>query len=287
MDTNRDQWSALLRNPQPVRNVALTVGIDKGVIFPTEVNQFRLRVYDPGTLYTAAALFGTLLCLFLWMAVASDVLRESGPPPPPARSGGPVPRRAYSLARVQMAVWFFVVAVSFTLIWLITFGLDTISPNVLALIGISAGTGLAAAVVDSGKSASMQTQRDHLTAEDADLASTLTSLAAKTPPLTPDDTKTQKASQDRRAAIAAEIAVIDKQMATPAHTSFIIDILSDANGISFHRFQMAVWTLILVVVFDVSVWRDLVMPEFSPTLLGLMGISSGTYIGFKFPEVKN
>jgi hypothetical protein len=33
-----------------------------------------------------------------------------------------------------------------------------------------------------------------------------------------------------------------------------------------------------------SVARDLVMPDFDTTLLGLMGISSGTYIGFKFPE---
>jgi len=28
------------------------------------------------------------------------------------------------------------------------------------------------------------------------------------------------------------------------------------------------------------------MPEFSTTLLGLMGLSAGTYIGFKFPEQK-
>jgi hypothetical protein len=27
--------------------------------------------------------------------------------------------------------------------------------------------------------------------------------------------------------------------------------------------------------------------DFSTTLLGLMGISSGTYIGFEFPEQKN
>ena len=26
------------------------------------------------------------------------------------------------------------------------------------------------------------------------------------------------------------------------------------------------------------------MPEFDASLLGLMGISSGTYVGFKFPE---
>jgi len=39
--------------------------------------------------------------------------------------------------------------------------------------------------------------------------------------------------------------------------------------------------------FIISVWKDLLMPDFNTTLLSLMGISSGTYIGFKFPEVKN
>jgi hypothetical protein len=29
------------------------------------------------------------------------------------------------------------------------------------------------------------------------------------------------------------------------------------------------------------------MPEFSTTLLALMGISSGTYLGFKIPERQN
>jgi hypothetical protein len=36
----------------------------------------------------------------------------------------------------------------------------------------------------------------------------------------------------------------------------------------------------------VSVYKDLAMPEFSATLLGLMGLSSGTYLGFKVPEKK-
>jgi hypothetical protein len=39
------------------------------------------------------------------------------------------------------------------------------------------------------------------------------------------------------------------------------------------------------MVFVRLVYNDFAMPEFSPTLLGLMGISSGTYLGFKFPEV--
>jgi len=40
------------------------------------------------------------------------------------------------------------------------------------------------------------------------------------------------------------------------------------------------------VILVSSVYNNLAMPEFSATLLGLMGISSGTYIGFKFPEQK-
>ena len=42
----------------------------------------------------------------------------------------------------------------------------------------------------------------------------------------------------------------------------------------------------LGIIFMSSVYNNLTMPEFSPTLLGLMGLSAGTYIGFKFPEQK-
>jgi hypothetical protein len=66
--------------------------------------------------------------------------------------------------------------------------------------------------------------------------------------------------------------------------SFLTDVLSDGAGMSLHRFQMFVWTLVLGVIFCFSVYRRLAMPDFSVTLLGLMGISSGTYLGFKFPE---
>jgi hypothetical protein len=64
-------------------------------------------------------------------------------------------------------------------------------------------------------------------------------------------------------------------------TSFISDVISDATGVSLHRFQMFVWTLVLGVIFIASVYANLSMPEFSATLLGLMGISSGTYLGMK------
>ena len=44
---------------------------------------------------------------------------------------------------------------------------------------------------------------------------------------------------------------------------------------------MLAWTAILGLVFVYSVWERLAMPEFSATLLSLMGISAGTYLGFK------
>jgi hypothetical protein len=74
----------------------------------------------------------------------------------------------------------------------------------------------------------------------------------------------------------------------PSSKSFFTDVLTDDQGnVGFHRFQMLAWTIILGVIFIVSVWEGLSMPEFSATLLGLMGLSSGTYLGFKLPEKKN
>ena len=65
-----------------------------------------------------------------------------------------------------------------------------------------------------------------------------------------------------------------------------VDILSDANGVSFHRFQIAVWSLVLGIIFVVAVYQSLAMPTFGGTLLSLMGISAGTYLGLKIPEPK-
>jgi hypothetical protein len=41
---------------------------------------------------------------------------------------------------------------------------------------------------------------------------------------------------------------------------------------------------VLAIIFGTSVYKNLKMPEFSATLLGLMRIRAGTYIGFRIPE---
>ncbi|HKS24688.1 MAG TPA: hypothetical protein VJZ76_17965 [Thermoanaerobaculia bacterium] len=90
------------------------------------------------------------------------------------------------------------------------------------------------------------------------------------------------------AATALSATLIDQNKPTPVSTDksagFLRDVMSDPAGISLHRFQMFAWTLILGVIFVGSVYHNLEMPQFSATLLGLMGISSGTYLGFKVPE---
>jgi hypothetical protein len=90
------------------------------------------------------------------------------------------------------------------------------------------------------------------------------------------------------AATALGATVIDSNKAVgPApdkSEGFLRDVLSDSTGVSLHRFQMFAWTIVLGVIFIASVYHNLEMPQFSATLLGLMGVSSGTYLGFKVPE---
>ena len=83
-------------------------------------------------------------------------------------------------------------------------------------------------------------------------------------------------------------AVTDAEALTPPRSSkgFLNDLLSDDHGISIYRFQLFAWTLVLGVIFCAAVYDGLQMPQFSTTLLGLMGLSSGTYLGFKVPEGK-
>jgi hypothetical protein len=64
-------------------------------------------------------------------------------------------------------------------------------------------------------------------------------------------------------------------------TGFWSDLLSDDDGLAISRLQMVIWTLVLAFVFVYSVWTDLAMPDYDAVLLGLLGVSNGTYLGLK------
>jgi hypothetical protein len=238
------------------RLTEVSVGLENGYALPTDVtvaqstdeqHRFRLIRIHIGWFIACSVVLFAVLFFLLALARYSELLRDIGPKPQPptiSDEGNAFQKwlrrlraqkhKPFSLARFQMAIWFFLVIASFVFIWLITGATDTITGSTLVLIGIGAGTALGAAAID-------------VTAENATAAS---------PPASPAESR-----------------------------GFFADILSErGSGVSFHRFQMFVWTLILAILFLYSVWSRLSMPEFSATLLALMGISSGTYLGFKIPE---
>jgi hypothetical protein len=85
-------------------------------------------------------------------------------------------------------------------------------------------------------------------------------------------------------AIEKSTAISRYRKLTNQSENWFVDILSDANGVSFHRFQLFSWTLILGGVFVVSAYGELNMPVFDTTLMGLLGLSAATYLGLKVPE---
>src|SRR5258707_2265210 len=293
---NKELWTDLLGAPHGLSHqVTFAIGLENESPFDSDFNQsspLPLTVISPvyGVVCLLVVLF--TLALFIWLARTTNLIPEPG-------ESVPGKLRPYNLGRTQMAFWFFLVYVSDTVIWLIKDSLDTIPPSLLGLMGISAGTALGEALIDSGKDRASSSELQGLTAEKQgletsipELQSQLSAINAKAT-LTPEDTTNRDSLNKQLQDSRTRLAQLNQQLQTitPPSTEgnsqgFLRAILREGGGYSFHRFQIFAWTIVLGVIFVSSVYNNLSMPEFSTTLLGLMGISSGTYIGFKFPEKK-
>ncbi len=258
--------------------ILVSVGV-AGKYQPFTSHQYvTLNVYPWYTPWVLA-LLGVLLLVLLWLAWKSNLLRDTttGKPTAPAES-------PYSLGRVQMACWFFLVVAAYLYIWMVIGGKNSLNGSILGLIGISAGTGLASVFVDQQKYADLGAQRATLESEKAALTARIAELQAANPTAGTPQYAELQAKQARLFEVNGSIAKLPPPPQPAISMGFTKDILRDGDGISFHRFQIAVWTLVLALVFIRGVYTQLTMPIFEPTLLGLMGLSSGTYVGFKFPE---
>jgi len=292
---NKQVWIDLLGEPHAARKaVAFSVGLENQSPFDSAFDQTHpqwLTVISPVYGIVAVVVVGLTLLLLIWLARKTNLIRDGGDCPVPGKL------RPYNLGRTQMAFWFFLIYASYLTIWLITDALDTITASLLALMGISAGTALSEAMIDSGKLNASADQFQSLSAEKLSLEQTipdlqgqLTAINSKAT-LLPEDTANRdslnnqlQVNRKRLAEINEQIQALTPSPGAGVSKGFIRDILTDASGYSFHRFQIFAWTIVLGIIFVSSVYNNLTMPEFSATLLGLMGISSGTYIGFKFPE---
>jgi hypothetical protein len=273
---NKDVWIDLLGSPKQnffLKPTKIEVGLANGYVVPGSM-YFMLKRIDKFWFWICQGIIGLFLIAGLVLAVKSDILRSPGLQPKNQK-------KPWSLSRCQMAFWMFLVTTSFLFIWLVTGAVDTITDGVLGLMGIGSGTALGSALIDASddkfeKTNKLKQQQEKLMAELTDITRNLQLDTSNSILI------------NQKANIATDIQLISDQiqhLKTPAVTQgFAIDIVSGPSGVTLHRFQMVIWTVILGVVFIFSVWQRLSMPEFGAMLLALQGISAGTYLGFKIPE---
>jgi len=288
---NKKLWSALLRQPfryETRYGVRASIGTDHGEAAPSDAKFNLLVVVWTNWSKAWLILLFVFVILLVWLSWKYELLRD-GPSIEKVK-------QPYSLGRCQMAWWFFLIIASYVFIWLICGDQDTITASLLGLMGISAGTALGAALIESSSagSASLSQAASDRIAYQAALTKAQGDLdtAQKALDAAPGDPGMQKTVTDAQAAVTIAQSKLNDanvrlgQATKPPVTNFwLIEILSDSNGqIALHRFQIVVWTFVLGIMFLYSVITELTMPEFSSTLLATMGISSGTYLGFKFPE---
>lgn len=258
----------------------------------------NIVVFDKVYLTTAtmgARLFIVgLLFALLWYGIRHDILRE-GP------AIGAV-RQPYSLARVQMAFWFVLIVIGYFGIWLVTKDRDVLPASLLGLMGISAATAVAAVAINSPAATRAAALRksldeqllltdDALQRIDADLVDTAKRLAeAKDAGRDPSALEELRLALERtragRELDRTKIVQRSAALGTVFRSNGLIrDLITNDSGVvALDRVQIIVWTAVLAYIFIESVVWNLTMPEFSGTLLALMGISSGTYIGFQLPQ---
>lgn len=294
-ENSKPAWNTLLGSSKSAfREVMVSIGPENGQSIPAfnAPPTMKLRLFYRWWFYVVTIAFVLGMIWFLYRAKNTNILRDTNPPFPPAGKMKP-----YSLGRVQMAFWFFLVIGSFIYIYLITGDYNTISDQALILIGIGTGTALGAAAIDANKSTTADNELYTLLPERERLNAEINQLSTKQKTLSSNVTRTPQEEielgninvelpkkEEELAQRDKKINDIKSTLEQPVSEGPMTDLLSDAYGISFHRFQIVVWTIVLGVLFIVGVYKALAMPEFSTTLLALMGISSGTYLGFKIPE---
>lgn len=226
------------------RSVSVSIADDRQV----------LARADEELTFEAMSMGGRLLCAALALLVVGLVLGRS------ARSSNwgflrddygvgpnvllPGSNFAFSLAKVQMTLWTVVIVIGFVLSAAAFKSFPDVNETVVVLLGIGIGTAVGSlAVVPS------------------------------------------RVTEEIKIFEASAKAPADKQRLDMFLKSkdILADISRDygSTAADLHRLQNIVFTLIVMVMFIISVASTGTFPTFSNTLLALIGVSGGAYVGFK------
>jgi len=263
-DANRQAWDRLFKKKHEYRMTiqpSLAIGNDLPLVVQSS-QPFQFYVASDLAIWLTIGVGLVILLTSYWYLVRKTKMLCDAD------------TNYYSLGKSQMAFWGLLVVLSFSGVWILTGTMERIPPQTLILLGISGATGLSAVVIGNSKNAEIQTQLIELRQEKQKLQG----QKANAP------SAFSQASKDRLAAIKPEIAKLSKKLEVGQSKGFWRDICDNGNGASFHRLQVVIWTMVLGVVFVQTVAQVMSMPEFSETLLTLLGISNATYLGFKIPE---
>ena len=280
-DASKAAWALVLARPSITpRDIDVSIGYADTYPFPGTTMPFRSLAIGYAVLggLFLAGLLASFFYLFWW----TGICREGKPTVPDGVTGveaiSPRALGPFSLSKVQAAIWFFIILGAYILIVAVTHDLSgTVNATALTLMGIGAATVVGSAAIQSNQSEAADAARQAGAA--SRLGQQIKELQASlvTKKGTPDETVIAKALGDTEWAF---------KRATNQSLGLWNDIISDANGVNFHRFQMAAWTVVLAFVFAVAVPRVLGMPDFDNTLLALQGLSAGTFLGLKITEPK-
>ena len=219
--------------------------------------------------------FVLITIAIIYFAWRSEVLRDSDPVDfPGARVAGkayaPIGgKRAFSLSQSQMMWWFWIVIASavYMAITYCEIG-GGLNQQALILLTIGAATAAGSAVIDQSRpnKGSAVTQYND-------------AMKAMLDPASPPATTAIADGLYAKMLAANEALKSD---------GFLADVVSDANGVSIHRFQALAWNVVLGVTYLVNVFFPETsqqvtgtpwfysLPLLTSYQLGLLGISNGS-----------
>jgi hypothetical protein len=272
----KDNWAQVLGHPTfKGREVPISLGLADQ--FPIQsALSVKFEMVPICQFLFGIAMVLALGGVLIWLGVTTPLFRDGKLP------NGQL--SAFSLSRTQAAWWLFFIVASYLMIAAVTGDFnETLNGTALTLLGIGSATAAGGAVVSASKrgepQAAIQTIQQKTAAQQHTVQTLTQQIVANTAPA--DAQARVDATSDEITANRAMVTTIQR---LDNSEGFLKDILSDADGISIHRFQLVVWTIVLTFIFIKEVWGRLAMPDFDSNLLTLQGISAGTYVGLKLAE---
>ncbi|MBD2177931.1 hypothetical protein H6F42_13505 [Pseudanabaena sp. FACHB-1998] len=230
------------------------------------------------------------------------------------RGSGITRNRVFSLGRFQLAWWFYIIVITWILLFTTTGSFNDLIPaQCLILLGISTSTAIGGSVIDSSNDRQLD-ETDKLKLKKLDEAYQYITNKSNQKKLLEkayqniegekfkelsqlrinneefqfiiDICKDPKVPKLENIEEAKKSICKEMNKLEPQSNNFFADILTNPSGeINLHRYQIFIWSVVLGLVFIYSVLTTLKMPEFDVNLLTLQGISSGTFLALKSQEI--